>query len=225
MTDSAADASPEERAEITVELDRQREPHVTMTRGLEAMLLAHLARFATEQGAVLMGHRDEHQVEVVAAVVPVQNETSGISCSFDVTVIDLIHQAIEALGEPCRSQIGSVLGWAHSHPRLGVFLSDQDVVTLASWTNLDPAAIAMVLDPHSYRRQIGVWGRHNTSRQLILAQEEVARSFTLRSGLPFATEVGARPVTNGLPLWDLVCSDGVLTVRPPLAPPSPERRR
>lgn len=40
-----------------------------------------------------------------------------------------------------------VVGWAHSHPGIGVFMSDTDVETQKDFQSMFPDAVALVLDP------------------------------------------------------------------------------
>lgn len=185
-----------------------------MEHGLTEILQAYLGRFNTELGGVLLGRRAGGRIEVAAAVFPAQQASSGISCSFDIRVIDVVHQAIESTQDAqFRSNIDLVVGWVHSHPRLGVFLSQQDLRTLSSWTDLDPAAVAMVVDPYNDRQQLGVWGRRGVRRGLVIEADEVS-ALSLHTGLALVGKLRVWASASGVLLWDVVCSDGVLSVLP-----------
>jgi hypothetical protein len=45
-------------------------------------------------------------------------------------------------------RVGTIVGWVHSHPRLGLFLSPTDEGTLSAWQQLDSQAVAVVADPY-----------------------------------------------------------------------------
>jgi len=42
---------------------------------------------------------------------------------------------------------GNVVGWYHSHPGLGLFLSDYDIATQAKLQQFSPYIVALVIDP------------------------------------------------------------------------------
>lgn len=42
-----------------------------------------------------------------------------------------------------------IVGWAHSHPRFGVFMSSKDITTQKDFQNIFSDSVALVLDPFS----------------------------------------------------------------------------
>ena len=52
---------------------------------------------------------------------------------------------MEMLTETGRSE--SVVGWYHSHPGIGCFLSGIDITTHHSFEKLDKRSVAVVVDP------------------------------------------------------------------------------
>ena len=65
--------------------------------------------------------------------------------------------AVEAIDEPFQAQmqellkltgrVESVVGWYHSHPGFGVWLSNVDINQQMFWEKLNPRCIAVVVDP------------------------------------------------------------------------------
>lgn len=45
-----------------------------------------------------------------------------------------------------------VVGWAHSHPGHGIFLSGTDIRTQSNYQELFPDSVAMVIDPFTYSK-------------------------------------------------------------------------
>lgn len=179
---------------------------VALDLGLAETLRAYLARFPNERGGVLIGRRVGDRVDIAAAVFPEQERNTGISCSFDIRVIDIVHQAIGP-----DTGVESILGWVHSHPWLGVFLSEQDSRTLSAWTDLDHGAVALVVDPHAPSRTFGVWGRQAVRRALRPDIAEAA-PLDMAAGLAMSARLRTVPGVDRTRLWDVVCADGVLSV-------------
>ena len=50
---------------------------------------------------------------------------------------------------------GRIVGWYHSHPGHGLFLSQTDLETHMSFYQFSPYAISLVVDPKS--NEFGVW--------------------------------------------------------------------
>lgn len=104
-----------------------------------------------EQAGILCGqaYRDpsgQHYIEVTAAVAV---ETLNSSSYF--RFHERSWQAVwETMGND-----GNILGWYHSHPGMGIFLSATDLRTQELYFGA-PWQIAVVLDP--VRREIGVFG-------------------------------------------------------------------
>jgi proteasome lid subunit RPN8/RPN11 len=192
----------------------QGQPHIVVDYELASTLQAFLGQFETEHGGVLLGHRADGQTIVSAAIFPTQQVSSGIACSFDIKVIDIVHEALGPMVESAwHSHSRSIVGWVHSHPNLGVFLSPQDLRTFKSWTDLDSDAVAMVVDPHNRTRPVGVWGQRGQRRRMAFSPG-TTRSLDLHGGVLLAQELRARRSPRPRTFWDVVCSDGVLAVQP-----------
>ncbi|MFF4021010.1 Mov34/MPN/PAD-1 family protein [Streptomyces sp. NPDC001843] len=190
-------------------------------------LLAYFARFTTERGGVLVGKRSTGPVEITAAVFPPQRVSTATRCSFDTGVIEGVHETLSDVRRTERGDHGTtVLGWVHSHPRMGVFLSDQDRHTLTTWTSLDAAAVALVADPFAQSSQIRAWGDRCAPRPIRVRDE--SEGLMLDEGVLLADALSG-VVDPGLRgLWDIVGSAGVISIsavraRPAAGPAEEER--
>lgn len=135
---------------------RRREPigeapghRVVITENLAGVLLSYLSETQErERGGVLLGHRDQSVTWVSMAVFPPQLVTDHMACEFDVGCLGVIHNAKDMLDRELAQRVGAIVGWVHSHPRLGLFLSPTDEGTLSAWRQLDSQAVAVVADPY-----------------------------------------------------------------------------
>ena len=114
-----------------------------------------------ERGGVLLGRRGGAKIHVSLAVFPPQLVHAASHCAFDVAAIEFLRNATSTL-EPAEltRPVEKIVGWVHTHPKIGLYLSNTDVTTFAAWRQLDPAAIAVVIDPYlagTGIEQIGWW--------------------------------------------------------------------
>ena len=90
------------------------------------------------------------------AAFPPQIQGADYYCAFDALAIDLLGRVLGAGADgPLRPNAGFIVGWVHTHPGLGLFLSPTDIDTLANWNHLDERAVAGRL---STRRDRGACG-------------------------------------------------------------------
>ena len=118
-----------------------------------------------EMGGVLIGHVDENGENVaVTGFFPEQIEETPGYCMFDgkwmaiaAAACDHANSTIDSEGPQIR-----VIGWIHTHPDIGIFLSGIDVKTFRQLRNQCPERrfVAVVVDP--LRNEHGVF---NTERQ------------------------------------------------------------
>jgi proteasome lid subunit RPN8/RPN11 len=136
-------------------------PRVILSDSMAVRLLAYLRDAdERERGGVLLGRRDGEVTWVTMAVFPPQVTETRIECSFDVGCMGVLNAAKDRLDRKLKAEMGTTVGWVHSHPRYGLFLSPTDMQTLSSWRQLDPRAIAIVADPYlraALGQQIGCW--------------------------------------------------------------------
>lgn len=176
-----------------------------------------------ERGGVLLGLREEREVRIFGAVFPPQLARSYDRCAFDVNSIEVIRRAVAALADHEISRIlGTIVGWVHSHPGHGLFLSNTDVDTLESWVQLDSRAIAVVVDPflRAYpRRRIAWWDQRCRARHVVLSPPGPdAVTMTQASSIAKAIRDNASPRGS----WDLVTSGCIVRVIPALGREQPD---
>ena len=118
--------------------------------GLARSLLRYFGEsYRDERGGVLLGQRRNHSSCIAAAVFPPQLARARDHCAFDVAGIDVVRKAVtELLDGDLRQRTGTIVGWVHSHPGHGLFLSASDATTLLSWVQLDQNTVAVVADPY-----------------------------------------------------------------------------
>uniref|UniRef100_F1L9A2 26S proteasome non-ATPase regulatory subunit 14 n=1 Tax=Ascaris suum TaxID=6253 RepID=F1L9A2_ASCSU len=93
-------------------------------------------------GLMLGEFVDDYTVNVVDVFAMPQSGT-GVS----VEAVDPVYQTkmLDMLNRVCRTEM--VVGWYHSHPGFGCWLSSVDVATQKSFEALSERAIAVVVDP------------------------------------------------------------------------------
>jgi proteasome lid subunit RPN8/RPN11 len=115
-----------------------------------------------EVGGVLVGDvcRDEGgpYVRVDATIDALHAEEQGTELTFTHATWDHIHKEMDT-----RHQGKRIVGWYHTHPGFGIFLSDRDAFIHQSFFNL-PYQVALVYDPKSREHGVFVW-RDNEPRR------------------------------------------------------------
>ncbi|KAL7721506.1 26S proteasome non-ATPase regulatory subunit 14 [Entamoeba marina] len=93
-------------------------------------------------GLMLGEYVDEYTVNVVDVFAMPQNGT-GVS----VEAVDEVYQAnmVALLKQTGRNE--TIVGWYHSHPGFGCWLSSIDISTQQSFERLDERCVAVVVDP------------------------------------------------------------------------------
>jgi Prokaryotic homologs of the JAB domain len=184
-----------------------------MTENLAGVLLSYLSEAGEhERGGVLLGHRNPSVTWVSMAVFPPQLLRDTMACEFDVSSLNVIHSAKDRLDRQLGLQLGTIVGWVHSHPRLGLFLSGTDEGTLSAWRQLDPRAVAVVADPHRRGQageQLAWWRAPGPGHRLVLAPS-TSPILTIRQ---VATVAEALSESAGGPGgWDIVTARVVLRI-------------
>jgi 26S proteasome regulatory subunit N11 len=86
----------------------------------------------------------------VNGIIPGDTEVSEVSCAFPPDLLaqvadDIIEGRIE----------GRIVGWYHSHPGHGLFLSRTDAQTHMQFCQFSPYAVSLVADPKA--QEFGIW--------------------------------------------------------------------
>jgi proteasome lid subunit RPN8/RPN11 len=128
------------------------EPEVYLrVRAVEAILAQAGGAGSSESGGVLAGTlcRDEHGAYLlIEAAIPATDARQGrVSLTFTQESWAGMHAALERDHPDL-----AIVGWYHTHPGLGVFLSGQDLFIQRSFFAA-PHQVALVVDPTA-----GTWG-------------------------------------------------------------------
>jgi len=99
-----------------------------------------------ESAGVLIGYLDDDGETLVITDFDTgkQKQTS----TFVVIDDEALVQIVEDL--QLRDQNETIVGWAHTHPSYGCFMSGTDKSTQRTYQNLFPQAVALVVDPSKY---------------------------------------------------------------------------
>jgi proteasome lid subunit RPN8/RPN11 len=102
-----------------------------------------------ERIGLLMGTLQDSSLWV-NDIIPGGTEMSEVSCSFPPDLLarvasDIVEGKIE----------GRIVGWYHSHPGHGLFLSQTDVQTHMQFSQFSPYAVSLVADPKA--EEFGIW--------------------------------------------------------------------
>ena len=97
----------------------------------------------TEVCGVLIGQDRDHRIEVAACIEGQNAEEAGAHVTFTQDTWEHIY-AVKDQKYPEKR----IVGWYHSHPGFGVFLSDHDTFIHKNFFS-SPGQVAWVFDPHS----------------------------------------------------------------------------
>mgnify|MGYP001969801297 CR=1 FL=1 len=126
-----------------------------------------------EMGGLLIGHIDSDGVtHVVTGFFPEQLRATPGYCEFDGSWVALAASACNFANENSSDSSSPdlrVVGWIHTHPDLGLFLSSIDVSTYSSLRGMVPDSrfIAIVVDP--LRNEDGVFPSEKRPRHYVRA--------------------------------------------------------
>ena len=89
-------------------------------------------------------------------IIPGGTEVSEVSCAFPQDLLarvatDIVEGRIE----------GRIVGWYHSHPGLGLFLSQTDMQTHMQFCQFSPYTVSLVAEPKA--EEFGIWIYENGS--------------------------------------------------------------
>ena len=97
----------------------------------------------TEVCGVLIGQDHDHRIDVAACIEGQNAEEAGAHVTFTQDTWEHIYAVKDQLYPEER-----IVGWYHSHPGFGVFLSDHDTFIHKNFFS-SPGQVAWVFDPHS----------------------------------------------------------------------------
>ena len=141
-------------------------------------------------GLMLGDYVDDYTVKCIDVFAMPQSGTE--------TTIEAIDEAFQAKMHEMLKQTGRqeiVVGWYHSHPGFGCFLSSVDVNTQKSFEQLNPRFVAVVVDPIQSVRGKVVIDAFRSYGGMISFGDIEARQTT--------SNLGTQPKSKGLSLKDL----------------------
>ncbi len=102
-----------------------------------------------ERIGLLMGTLEDQSLWI-NDIIPGGNETNEVSCVFPPQRLaqvanDIVQGKIE----------GRIIGWYHSHPGHGLFLSQTDLDTHMQFYQFSPYAVSLVAEPKT--SEFGIW--------------------------------------------------------------------
>jgi proteasome lid subunit RPN8/RPN11 len=128
--DKAGASSVEPRVEIDSEVTRNIRQHAR-------------AHSKTEVCGVLIGEFENGTIDIRASIEGVNAEQAGTHVTFTQDAWEAIYRVKDDLYPDAR-----IVGWYHSHPGFGVFLSDHDLFIQQNFFS-SPGQVAWVYDPHT----------------------------------------------------------------------------
>ncbi len=175
------------------------------------------ADLTREIGGVLVGkiHKDKSGpfLKVDATIDALYAEEKGTELTFTQDTWDYIHKELES-----KHKDKKIVGWYHTHPGFGIFLSDRDLFIHQSFFNL-PYQIALVYDPKSHEHGVFVWRDNEPARcrQYWVGQEETLWDGARVSAEPKVSAGTATSSSSG-------SSSAKQTMSQPRVDPSPPER-
>ena len=105
-----------------------------------------------EVGGILVGHLGAGDLPVITAVIPaLEADGQRASVTFTHEAWSEIHETLDR-DYPDRQ----IVGWYHSHPGFGIFLSKHDRFIHDNFFS-DPRQVAYVVDPHAGTEGVFAW--------------------------------------------------------------------
>ena len=95
---------------------------------------------STESGGILVGKRKEEELLINGLETGQQSATHVHVTLHDEFLVEIATKYAE------RDE--KIVGWYHSHPGMGMFMSSTDIDTQRRYQALFPNAVALVIDPH-----------------------------------------------------------------------------
>lgn len=130
-----------------------RRPLPKWRRGVRERIYDHVySSPGGEVGGVLVGEIPKTgPVRITAAIPALRAEGERASVTFTHDAWSDVHAIMERKHKGKR-----IVGWYHSHPGFGIFLSEHDLFIQRNFFS-DPAQVAYVVDPHASTEGLFAW--------------------------------------------------------------------
>lgn len=120
------------------------EPHVKIDSDVTRRIRQHArAHFKTEVCGVLIGESTDDSIEIRASIEALNAAQAGTHVTFTQDAWEEIYKVKDEHYPNER-----IVGWYHSHPGFGIFLSEHDLFIQENFFS-SPGQVAWVYDPHS----------------------------------------------------------------------------
>ncbi len=112
---------------------------------LAKMLAVDSLDKSKESAGLLLGYVNDEGILVITDFdTGRQEQTSTYVVLSDEALVQIVEDMLK------RDKDETIVGWAHTHPSYGCFLSGTDKGTQRTYQNLFPQAVALVVDPSKY---------------------------------------------------------------------------
>lgn len=124
-----------------------------VSKGVRERIYDHVfSSLDAEVGGVLVGHLREDGSPLVANIIPaLEAEGARSRVTFTHEAWSVIHATLDR-----DFPNEEILGWYHSHPGFGIFLSEHDLFIHRNFFTR-PEQVAIVVDPHAGSEGLFVW--------------------------------------------------------------------
>jgi proteasome lid subunit RPN8/RPN11 len=155
---------------------------------------------ATEICGVLIGRDKDQRIDVTASIEGQNADQAGAHVTFTQDTWEHIYAVKDKLYPNDR-----IVGWYHSHPGFGIFLSEHDTFIHKNFFS-SPGQVAWVFDPHSDEEGCFGWVDGRIERLSRIAVQDRRGGEMSEAGTSHATEIDvaaageenhAAPQTNG----------------------------
>jgi len=141
---SKTGAKKQQAAESVKAVAVNPEPLVTIDSEVTRRIRQHArAHFKTEVCGVLIGESTDEAIEIRASIEALNAAQAGTHVTFTQDAWEEIYKVKDEQYPDAR-----IVGWYHSHPGFGIFLSEHDLFIQENFFS-SPGQVAWVYDPHS----------------------------------------------------------------------------
>jgi proteasome lid subunit RPN8/RPN11 len=186
-----------------------KEPLVTIDSGVTRRIRQHArAHLKTEVCGVLIGESTDETIEITASIQALNAAQAGTHVTFTQDAWEEIYKVKDEHYPDAR-----IVGWYHSHPGFGIFLSEHDLFIQENFFS-SPGQVAWVYDPHSDDEGCFGWvagkvARLTTVATLYQTEDPIEHSSNDRGDTPStnddAEDAAASPARSSspqpLPAW------------------------
>jgi proteasome lid subunit RPN8/RPN11 len=151
------------------------------------------ADLSREVGGILVGRLCQDDsgpfVAIETTIDALHAEEKGTELTFTHATWEHVHKEMDS-----KHQGKKILGWYHTHPGFGVFLSDRDLFIHQSFFNL-PYQVALVYDPKSHAHGVFTWHENEPARcrRYWVGKEEMVWDGPRQNAAPEAPAKAASP--------------------------------